>query len=79
MANNQTEGAVGRFSGVRNAFAHRAFKVSITDSVVASHLAVLNHDLEEAFGGNPDSAQLRIHDSLLCKLVLLAFETSEPC
>jgi hypothetical protein len=67
------------FRKVRNEFAHRAFKVSISDPIVAQQLSLIDYDVRMIIGRSFDAAQYRLDglNSLLCKLIFLAFRTFE--
>jgi len=62
------------FRSVRNAFAHRAFKISITDTIVATQLAKLDLDIRAMLSKTMTDGELSGCDpnSLLCKLIALA-------
>jgi hypothetical protein len=66
------------FRRVRNAFAERAFAVSMDDPGVVKDLALLDYDIQhfmrDAFGSEGyDFSQA---NSALCRLIMLAFEAS---
>lgn len=64
------------FRKVRNEFAHRAFKISMADPVVADKLKLIDYDLPAMFGKVfPANVRLSGLSSLLCRLIFLTHET----
>jgi hypothetical protein len=59
---------------IRNEFAHRAFKVTIDDPSLKSHLATLNFGIP-AMMEKASIEQAPLFDCLLCQLVMLALNT----
>jgi DNA-binding MltR family transcriptional regulator len=70
-----TKQRLDAFRKVRNAFAHRAFKVSIGDPQIASLLATFDHSSQGIFQELQSDSTFT--PNLLCNLVLLAFRVFE--
>jgi hypothetical protein len=67
------------FRKVRNEFAHRAFKTSIGDPLVASQLKLIDYDIEKMLEPHKDvlaeQYDMRKENILLSRLIMLASQT----
>jgi DNA-binding MltR family transcriptional regulator len=76
--NNEQRGRLNAFRSIRNAFAHRAFEISITDPEIRGHLAVLDHGLTEMYASLTVAIPTQpFKPNLLCNLIVLALRTFE--
>jgi hypothetical protein len=63
------------FRKIRNEFAHRAFRISISDPSLRPYLETLNFGLPELLANAVDEAERGNLGNVLCQLVMLAWRT----
>lgn len=71
----ETLDRLNAFRKVRNEFAHRAFKVSVTDKIIVDQLKLIDYDIPTMLSGVIDIPDKDKFYTVLPRLVFLAFRT----